>query len=69
MIAVTIIERGSVQAEFLSSSDKWTVESAPARYATGALRPIRQAVPTDDQPLDSNSVNTDDAELLGAVVL
>jgi len=63
------MERGSVQAAFFSSSDKCTDESAPDRYATGPFKPIRQANPTEGQPLPSNSVKTDEAVPRGAMIL
>ena len=69
MIAVTNMDRGSLQAEFFSSSAKCTLESAPVRYGRGPFKPTRQANPVVGQPLDSNSVKTDEAVPKGAVVL
>lgn len=69
MIAVTNMERGRIQAEFLSSSDRCTVASAPARYGRGPFKPTRQANPVVPQPLVSKLVKTDEAEPRGAVVL
>lgn len=69
VIAVATIERGSTHAAFFNSSERCTVESAPLRYGTGPFRPTRQANPIEDQPLLSNSVNTDEGVPRGAVTL
>lgn len=69
MIAVTNMDRGSLQAEFCSSSAKCTLESAPLRYGIGPFKPTKQASPVVGQPLDSNSVKTDEAVPWGARVL
>ena len=63
------MDRGSLQAEFLSSSAKCTLLSAPVKYGKGPFRPTRQATPVLDQLLDSNSVKTDLAEPRGAISL
>ena len=68
-MAVINIDRGSLQAEFFSSSAKWTLESAPVRYGRGPLRPTRQANPVAGHPFDSNSVKTSLAVPRGAVTL
>ena len=63
------MDRGSLQAAFFSSSAKCTLESAPIRYGKGPFKPTRQANPVEGQPLDSNSVKTDEAVPRGAMVL
>ena len=68
-MAVTSMDLGSLQAEFFSSSAKCTLESAPVRYGTGPFRPTRQAKPVAGQPLDSNSVKTDEGLPRGAMTL
>jgi len=67
-MAVAIIERGSIQEAFFSSSAKCTLESAPITSPIAALMPTREATPGLDQPLDENVVNTDESPF-GAMTL
>lgn len=68
-MAVISIDRGSLHAELCNSSARCTLLSAPVRYGRGPFKPTRQAKPVAGQPLDSNSVKTDDAVPRGAKVL
>jgi len=63
------MDRGNVQEASKTSSPRCTLESAPVRYGTGPFNPTRQATLIEDQPLVSNSVNTEEALPCGAVHL